>query len=105
MMGEHPYDVYYNKLLPALISKVEEFRLLNYETAETKTLWRYLLNKKWKKIDEERPLSRLVGDILSVKPGEYMNYMQIAAFKTPEWGEPLSDQDMAFLFDPRKDRE
>ncbi|MCP3762619.1 post-transcriptional regulator [Domibacillus sp. A3M-37] len=104
-MGKHPYDVYYGKLLPALVSKVEEFRLLNYRTAEIETLWLYLLNKKWKKIDEERPLSRLVGDILSVKPGEYMNYMQITAFKTPEWGEPLSNKEMAFLFDSRKDRE
>ncbi|WP_046173934.1 post-transcriptional regulator [Domibacillus indicus] len=104
-MGKHPYDMYYDKLLPALVSKVEEFRLLDYQTAETATLWRYLLSKKWKKTDEERPLSRLVGDILSVKPSDYMNFMQLAAFKTPGWGEPLSEQELASLFDPRKDQE
>jgi hypothetical protein len=102
MMGNHPYDAYYNKLLPALISKVEEFRLMNYETAEADMLWRYLVNKKWKSMDVDRSLSRLVGDILSVKPGEYMNYTQITAFKTPEWNDPLSGEELASLFAPPK---
>ncbi|WP_309089704.1 post-transcriptional regulator [Domibacillus sp.] len=105
MMGNHPYDVYYDKLLPALISKVEELRLLHYETAETGMLWRFLKEKRWKSMDTERPLSRLVGDILSVKPGEYMNYTQLTAFKAPEWSEPLSDKEIADLFAPPKERE
>ncbi|WP_050181257.1 post-transcriptional regulator [Domibacillus robiginosus] len=104
-MGNHPYDAYYSKLLPALISKVEEFRLLNYETAQTDMLWRFLKEKKWKSMDKERPMSRLVGDILSVKPGEYMNYTQITAYKAPEWNEPMSGEELASLFVPPKGRE
>jgi hypothetical protein len=56
-------------------------------------------------MDKERSLSRLVGDILSVKPGEYMNYTQITAFKAPEWSEPMSGEELASLFVPPQGRE
>ncbi|OXS80505.1 post-transcriptional regulator [Domibacillus enclensis] len=104
-MENHPYAVHYERLLPALISKVEEFRLYGYDSANVSTLWECLLKKKWKKTDEERTFARLVGDILSVKPGDYMNYTQVAAFKTPQWGAPLSDDELDALFDRPKDRE
>ncbi len=104
-MEKHPYEVHYKKLMPALISKVEELRLINYGTADVPSLWKYLLNKKWKKPDEEPIISKMVADILSVKPGEYMNYTQVTAFKSPEWGEKLSDEEMDFLFEPRRNLE
>lgn len=104
-MEKHPYEDYYRKLMPVLVSKVEEFRLVDYGTADVQTLWEYLLKKKWKKPDEEQFLSRLVADILSVKPGEYMNYTQVTAYKSAEWGTKLSDEDMDFLFEPPKGRE
>jgi hypothetical protein len=104
-MEKHPYDSYYRKLLPALISKVEEFRLFNYHTADIQTLWLYLTKKKWKKTEGEPSLSKLVADVLSVKPGDYMNFTQVSAYKSPEWGAPLSNEKMTFLFEPRKNNE
>ncbi|OMP67570.1 post-transcriptional regulator [Domibacillus epiphyticus] len=104
-MEMHPYERHYHKLLPALVSKVEEFKLFQYETADVPTLWSYLTKKKWKTSEKDLAISKLVADVLSVKPGEYMNFRQVNAYKSPEWSEPLSDQEMSFLFEPRKDRE
>ncbi|MGG3450890.1 MULTISPECIES: post-transcriptional regulator [Bacillaceae] len=104
-MDKHPYDTYYRKLLPALVSKVEEFKLFEYHTVSIQTLWHYLTKKKWKVVQEEPAVSKLVSDVLSVKPGDYMSFTQVSAYKSPEWGTPLSDEEMTKLFEPRKNSE
>ncbi|WP_083632315.1 post-transcriptional regulator [Domibacillus antri] len=104
-MDKHAYDTYYRTLLPALVSKVEEFRLFQYEKADIQTLWSYLTKKKWKAVEAEPPLSKLVADVLSVKPGEYMNFTQVNAYKSPEWGARISEDEMSFLFEKPENRE
>lgn len=104
-MDKHPYDIYYRKLLPALVSKVEEFKLFEYETVSLQTLWHYLTKKKWKAVQEEPAVSKLVSDILAVKPGDYMNFTQVSAYKSLEWDTPLSEEEMTKLFEPRKKSE
>jgi hypothetical protein len=81
----HVYNRFHTQVQPALISKVEEFRLLGYETIDEGALWEFLIHKKWKKAKEEVPLSEIVNDILSVKVGEYMNYATIEAFRMDDF--------------------
>lgn len=82
--NSHFVDVERSKLLPAVISKCEEFRLLGYRDVTVDQLWVYLKKKKWKKSNEPIAIHQLVNDILSVKIGDYMNYATIETFKDAE---------------------
>jgi hypothetical protein len=91
MDRSHHYGRYYKEVKPALISKVEEFNLFGYEKVSEKDLWEYLTKKKWKKPKEEIHLYELVGDILSVKIGDLMNYTTVEAFKMGDFS--LNDEE------------
>ncbi|PLR93746.1 post-transcriptional regulator [Bacillus sp. T33-2] len=77
----HMYEQFYGKVKPALESKLEEFSMLGYGTVTEKELWDYLTKKKWKKPKEDVHVYEIVADILSVQPGQFMNYATVEAFK------------------------
>ncbi|WP_077621033.1 post-transcriptional regulator [Bacillus sinesaloumensis] len=81
------YDKFRETVRPFLKSKLEEFELYGYDRVTEEELWGFLKNKTWKKEKEEKRLYQLVGDILSVKVGDYMNYVTVEAFKAPSWFE------------------
>lgn len=84
MKIDHEYEHFRIQVKPALGSKLDEFRLLGYDTILEKGLWEYLIRKKWKKAKEDIKLYQIVQDILSVKVSDYMNFATIEALKTPE---------------------
>jgi hypothetical protein len=73
------------KLMPVLVSKVDEFKLLGYEQATVDEVWNCLKSKKWKKIKEEKKLFELVSDILSLTASEYMTYITTKEQKKENW--------------------
>lgn len=75
------YERFKKEVQPALKSKVEEFKILDYGKLTEEDLWDYLLNKKWKRPKEDVHLFEIVADILSIQPGEFMNYATVEAFK------------------------
>ncbi|NHM30444.1 post-transcriptional regulator [Neobacillus terrae] len=81
----HMYDYYRNQIKPALESKLEEFRLLGYETVTEDELWNFLIRKRWKKPEEDKKLYEIVQDILAVKVSDYMGFAAIEAYKNPEF--------------------
>ncbi|KKB34556.1 post-transcriptional regulator [Bacillus thermotolerans] len=85
MAEAHPYQQYFQQLLPVLKSKVEEFRLLNYGTIDIPTLWEYLTKKKWKKPKEHIHIYELVSDIVATTPGDFMSYKTVEAFRGKHW--------------------
>ncbi len=88
-------DQYRPEVEPVLTSKVEEFKLLGYETITADAIWGYLKNKKWKQEKRQKMIHEIVGDILAVKAGEFMNYVTVQAFK---------QTDMDFDFSNEEDR-
>lgn len=81
----HEYDVFFREVRPALLSKLEEFRLLGYKTVTEVELWTFMTKKKWKKKNEEKSLHSIVQDILGVKVSDYISYATIKAFKETEF--------------------
>jgi len=79
----HPNDKYRQTVQPVLKSKIEEFELFGYDTVTEEELWAYLKNKKWKRVGEEMMLYSVVNDILTLKIGDFMNYVTVEAFKSP----------------------
>ncbi|PEJ51785.1 MULTISPECIES: post-transcriptional regulator [unclassified Bacillus (in: firmicutes)] len=66
-------------------SKLDEFRMLGFDTVSEDELWECLEKTIWRKKEEEPKLFQLVEDILSLTVNDYMNYVRIEAFKSPTW--------------------
>ncbi|WP_367307282.1 post-transcriptional regulator [Alicyclobacillus acidocaldarius] len=58
-------------------AKVEEFRLMGYDSIDVDSFWAYICTKL------PRPLSlhRLVDVVLSAKPNDYMTYVTLGALR------------------------
>lgn len=64
----------YNRVLPALYSKIKELRSQGYKYITEKDIWNYLVEKEWKKrINLE--LFDLINDILYVNNYELNDYV------------------------------
>lgn len=66
-------------------SKAEEFKMLGYEYVTGKEVWD-CVRSKYIKQGKEPGIHRIVNDILSLKPTQFMNYMTMEAYK----GSPFS---------------
>lgn len=53
----------YNRVLPALYSKVKELRNLGFKYITEKDVWNYLVNSMWK-VKRDLQLHDLISDIL-----------------------------------------
>ncbi|XXM73607.1 post-transcriptional regulator [Lysinibacillus sphaericus] len=102
--NQHPYDRFYDSLVPALSSKVEEFELLGYGRADIERLWAYLTKKKWKKPEVHVKTYQLVSDVLTVKPGEYMSFETVEAYRSPNWFEEVNEEELNELLRPGRKR-
>jgi hypothetical protein len=78
-------EILRKQLMPALISKVDELKLLGYEQATVDEVWNCLKSKKWKKLREEKKLFELVSDILSLTASDYMTYITTKEQKKENW--------------------
>lgn len=73
------------KLQVVIESKLDEFRMLGFDTVSEDDLWECLERTIWRKKEDEPKLFQLVEDILSLTVNDYMNYIRIEAFKSPTW--------------------
>lgn len=73
------------KLQVVIESKLDEFRMLGFDTVGEDDLWECLEKTIWRKKEGEPKLFQLVEDILSLTVNDYMNYIRIEAFKSPTW--------------------
>lgn len=64
----------YNKVKPALYSKVMEFRRNNVSYIKEEDIWNYLTITTWKKADA-LTISDMVNDIMSLKEEEMKTYI------------------------------
>lgn len=99
----HPYQLYFHRLMPVLESKVEEFKVLGYGKITTEDLWSYLTQKKWRKPKDGIRMNELVADIFSTNIGEYMNFAALEAYKSPNLFADLDSEELQELLNPQED--
>ncbi|GHH97149.1 post-transcriptional regulator [Neobacillus kokaensis] len=85
MGNGHAYDYFRSEVQPALVSKLEEFHLLGYDSVSDNELWDFLTKKKWRKIKEEIHLYQIIEDILAVKVSDFISFATIKSYKTAEF--------------------
>jgi len=66
----------YNRVLPALYSKVKELNGLGYKHITERDIWSYLVNNDWKKRSDLQ-LSDLISDILYCDNNKLNEYVSL----------------------------
>ena len=64
----------YERVLPALYSKVKELKGLGYKHIDEKDIWNYLVNNDWKD-KKDLLLNDLISDILYCDNNKLNDYM------------------------------
>jgi hypothetical protein len=85
MENSHAFNQFRPHVEPALLSKLEEFQLLGYDSVSEEGLWDFLLRKKWKKVKDEKKLYEIVDDILSVRVSDFISYTTIETYKNNDF--------------------
>ena len=95
------YEELFQIVLPALESKIHEFRLYNYNSVKETDIWQYCINKKWRKRDIlVMGVSEMVNDVLAVSPAQFMTHTQIEDFKTSNWFSDMNEGSLQELLNP-----
>lgn len=89
------HEELFQKVLPVLQSKLEEFLYSGYDGITLEDLWSFCIEKKWRKksIDDLR-VYEIVETIYSVKASEIVSYSQIQHFKQTNWFSDTKQQEL-----------
>ncbi|HEY2420165.1 MAG TPA: post-transcriptional regulator [Neobacillus sp.] len=85
MENSHMYTHFRTQVKPAIVSKIEEFYLLGYDSVTEDGLWEFLCKKKWKKAKEDMKIYEMVQDILAVKVSDFISFATIESYKTSDF--------------------
>lgn len=85
MVIGHAYDDFRAEVNLALVSKLEEFHILGYDSVSQNELWGYLTKKKWRKPKEDIHIYEIIADILAVKVSDFISFATIESYKSAEF--------------------
>lgn len=71
-------EALFQELFRLCAIKEEEFRLMGYDKIDRDEIFSYIKSRHRESIP---PLHRLVGEILSVKPNDVMNWLTLNAYR------------------------
>jgi len=97
------YEQLFEKIRPAIDSKIAEFRYFEYDAITAEELWRYCVEKKWrkKKIEQLR-LYEVIATIFSVSPSDIVSFNQVEFLQSNNWFEEVNTEELQLLLGPVK---
>lgn len=99
-----PFFGLYEKVQLILTNKIEEFHYYGYDSITEQDLWKYCIDKVWRKRDvQNMRLHELTAGIFGATASEVLSYMQIKEFKRNELNLKLSNEELQGLFHPLKE--
>lgn len=84
-MEDHLYNKFRKDVEIVLNSKLDEFKLYDYDHITPDDLWQFLITKKWKEPREDIHIYEIVSDILSLKVSDFMTFQTVEHLKGPDW--------------------
>ncbi|HAU34188.1 MAG TPA: hypothetical protein DCW76_07595 [Lysinibacillus sp.] len=95
------YEQLFEKIRPAIDSKIAEFKYFHYDAITAEELWRYCVEKKWrkKKVDQLR-LYEVIATIFSVSPSDIVSFYQVEFLQSDNWFEELNTEELQLLLGP-----
>ena len=98
-----PFSGLYEKVQLVLTNKIEEFHYYGYNAITEQDLWRYCIDKVWRKQDVQNlRIHEVASGIFSASASKVLSYMQITEFKQTEMNSKLSEDELHFLLQPTK---
>ncbi|MEK4386643.1 post-transcriptional regulator [Solibacillus sp. FSL W7-1464] len=99
-----PFFSLYENVQLILTNKIEEFHYYGYDSITEQDLWKYCIDKVWRKRDvQNMRLHELTAGIFGATASEVLSYMQIKDFKRNEMNLRLSNEELQTLFHPLKE--
>lgn len=96
-------DQHYTDMLPALISKKNEFHLYGYTTVTEEDIWIFCVRKIWRNKDmSSMRVYEIANDILKILPAAFMTYTQIEEQRTSDWFSAVNSEELEILLAPKK---
>lgn len=77
-MGKRPTSEWKSVVIPALVSKINELKLIGYARVTPDELWECLEDRVWQG-NPEKYLHEVVQDIIHLPPSVYISYITVAA--------------------------
>ncbi len=84
-MAGHLYDRFRKDVQIVLQSKLEEFRLFDYNQVTEDDLWNFLTAKVWTKPKENVHIYEIVADIMQLKVSDFFTFQTVEQLKGPDW--------------------
>ncbi|MBK3493411.1 hypothetical protein JFL43_00710 [Viridibacillus sp. YIM B01967] len=100
------YEHLFQKFLPALISKRNEFKMQGYKMVTVQDIWGICVKKKWRKRNiQTLHAYEIVEDLFSLTAAQYMTYSQIEESKTSNWFSVLNQDELQLLLHQQEQKE
>ncbi|GAB0168726.1 post-transcriptional regulator [Lysinibacillus sp. CTST325] len=97
------YEQLFEKIRPAIDSKMEEFKHYQYDAITAEELWRFCIEKKWRKKNiEQLRLHEIISTIFSVSPSDIVSFNQVEFLQSNDWFTELNTEELKMLLGPVK---
>ncbi|MEB2279119.1 post-transcriptional regulator [Lysinibacillus xylanilyticus] len=97
------YEQLFEKIRPAIDSKMEEFKHYQYDAITAEELWRFCIEKKWRKKNiEQLRLHEIISTIFSVSPSDIVSFNQVEFLQSNDWFTELNTEELKMLLGPGK---
>lgn len=97
------YEQLFEKIRPAIDSKMEEFKYYQYDAITAEELWRFCIEKKWRKKNiEQLRLHEIISTIFSVSPSDIVSFNQVEFLQSNDWFTELNTEELKMLLGPVK---
>ncbi|POZ55543.1 Post-transcriptional regulator ComN [Lysinibacillus sphaericus] len=96
----------FEKIRPAIDSKIAEFKYYKYDAISAEELWRYCVEKKWRKKNvEQLRLYEVIATIFAVSPSDIVSFNQVEFLQSDDWFAEINTEELKSLLGPLKTQE
>ncbi|MGE7693031.1 post-transcriptional regulator [Lysinibacillus sp. NPDC094177] len=97
------HEQLFEKIRPAIDSKMEEFKHYQYDAITAEELWRYCVEKKWRRKNiEQLRLHEIIATIFAVSPSDIVSFNQVEFLQSNDWFTELNTEELKMLLGPVK---
>ncbi|MGE7946624.1 post-transcriptional regulator [Lysinibacillus sp. NPDC093688] len=97
------HEQLFEKIRPAIDSKMEEFKYYQYNAITAEELWRYCVEKKWRRKNiEQLRIHEIIATIFAVSPSDIVSFNQVEFLQSNDWFTEVNTEELKMLLGPVK---
>ncbi len=87
----------FEKIRPAIDSKIAEFKYYKYDAISAEELWRYCVEKNGAKNVEQLRLYEIIATIFAVSPSDIVSFNQVEFLQSDNWFAEINTEELKSL--------